>query len=164
MRVETQEFLNDAAKNLNTTNSKATLNSVAAILYKDAINSRRHGVILAFQTIFPLIMIILFYLSIGRKVERLPLSLVNLDNQNCSYDHHLNHPGDNAIINCPSISEILFGGPSDILSTNLANISCVLLSTMEKSAVTWIPDRNASIARNRGNIQNFNVGIISPGS
>ena len=152
MRVETKEYLNDAAKNLNTTNSKATLNSVAAILYKDAINSRRHGVILAFQTIFPLITIILFYLSIGRKVERLPLSIVNLDNQNCSYDYPLNHPGDNAIINCPSISEILIGG-GDILSTNLANISCVLLSTMEKSdAVTWIPDRNVSIARNRGNI------------
>ena len=153
MRVETQEYLNDAAKNLNTTNSKTTLlNSVAAILYKDAINSRRHGVILAFQTIFPLIVIILFYLSIGRKVERLPLSLVNLDNQNCSYDHHhRNHRGDNTIINCPSISEILIGG-GDILSTNLANISCILLSTMEKSAVTWIPDRNASIARNRGNI------------
>ena len=61
MRVETQEYLNDAAKNLNTTNSKTTLlNSMAAILYKDAINSRRHGVILAFQTIFPLITIILF--------------------------------------------------------------------------------------------------------
>lgn len=156
MRVETQEYLNDAAKNLNTTNSKTTLlNSVAAILYKDAINSRRHGVILAFQTIFPLITIILFYLSIGRKVERLPLSFVNMDNQNCSFDFHQNNPspgGDNFIMNCPSLSDILIGG-DDILKTNLANISCVLLSTMEKSdAVTWIPDKNVSIARNRGNI------------
>ena len=60
-----------------------TFKAVLAILFKDGIQLRRHGIFLAFQTLFPIVVLVLFYCSIGRSIESLNLSVVNKDNPNC---------------------------------------------------------------------------------
>ena len=57
-----------------------------ALLSKDIINARRHFGFLTFQAVLPLLVLVLFYLSIGRNMQDIPLGIVNMDNPACTKD------------------------------------------------------------------------------
>jgi ABC-type glutathione transport system ATPase component len=57
--------------------------SCKALAYKDLLNAKRHVAFLAFQMLLPVLVLGLFSMSVGRDLDAVPLSLVNLDQPDC---------------------------------------------------------------------------------
>ena len=64
---------------------------------------------LAFQTVFPILVLVLFYWSIGRPMEGLKLSIVNYDNPNCDATVDFYDKIKNEITACWNGSTVLRG-------------------------------------------------------
>ena len=73
---------------------------------------------ISFQIILPLLVLALFYFSIGRPLDNLPISVVNHDNQNCQNFKDYFLP-------CPSAQNIIQQNWQE-----LKNFSCVFVQNL----------------------------------
>ena len=102
-----------------------------ALLFKDGIHARRHSVFLAFQAILPLVVLLLFYLSIGRPLRDLTLGLVNNDNVECERS--------NITMKCPTLLDS---------TESLRNLSCFFVSSFGQT-VRLVHERDEVSAKKR---------------
>lgn len=94
--------------------SLSQLGSLKALIRKDCLSARRHLGFLAFQTVLPILVLILFYCSIGRPLENLQMIVIN--QENCT--NHVSSKGSECS---------LFEG------SQLDMFSCLLLNNVKNS-------------------------------